>query len=111
MPYVLNGEARSVPAEPQIWEGRHYVPLAPLVEQLGGMVEWDNNTKTADATIGQWTAHVQEGNPDVDVNGTHVKLAAPPRLENNTMWVPWDFFRDAYGYKASMQNGTFDVHL
>jgi hypothetical protein len=78
MPYVLNGEARSVSAEPQVWEGRHYVPLAPLVEQLGGMVKWDNNSKTADATIGQWTAHVQDGNPDVDVNGTHVQLAAPP---------------------------------
>jgi hypothetical protein len=111
MPYVLNEEARTIPTEPQLWDGKHYVPLAPVVEQLGGTVNWDNNSKTASATIGQWTAQVQEGNPDVDVNGTHVQLAVPPRLENDTMWVPWDFFRDAYGYKVSMEGGTLNVHL
>jgi hypothetical protein len=111
MPYVLNNESRPISAEPVVWDNKHFVPLAQLVESLGGTVEWDNNSKTASATIGQWTARVQEGNPTVDVNGTQVNLSSPPRIEDNIVWVPWDFFRDAYGYKVSMEGGTLNVHL
>ena len=111
MPYVLNNESRPISAEPQVFDNKHYVPLAEIAESLGGMVEWNHDNKTASATIGQWTARVQEGNPTVDVNGTQVNLSAPPKIENNIVWVPWDFFRDAYGYKASMENGTLNVGL
>jgi hypothetical protein len=111
MPYVLNGQNQTIPDEPVEMDGRHYVPLAPVVETLGGSVKWDNNMKTADATIGQWTAHVQAENTDVDVNGTHVQLAAPPHINDGKVWVPWDFFRDAYGYKANIEGSTLYVHL
>jgi len=110
MPYLINGQSQSI-EEPVERGGRHYVPLAPVVETLGGTVTWDNTAKTASATIGQWTAKVQEGNNNVDVNGQQVSLNDTPYLENSTLYVPWDFFHWAFGYTANMNGDTLDIHL
>jgi len=111
MPYMINGQPTGILEEPIERDGTYYVPLHEVVQALGGNVGWDNNTKTAAATIGQWTAHVQMMNNAVDVNGTQVNLSAPPMVENDTMYVPWDFFRDSYGYKSSMDGGTLNIGL
>jgi hypothetical protein len=111
MPYNIGGQIVNIPEEPTEKDGRHYVPLAAVVQALGGSVAWDNTTKTAAATIGQWTAHVQEGSDDVMVNTTPVTLDAPPYIENDKMFVPWDFFKVAYGYKADIEGGTLYIHL
>lgn len=111
MPYVLNGQTVSVSEEPVLRDDRHYVPLVEVVEKLGGTVAWDEAAKTARATIGQWTANVQAGNTTVDVSGTPVKLGDAPYEEHGTMWVPWYFFRDAYGYKVEFNDGTLSIHL
>ncbi len=111
MPYNINGQTASIAEEPVERDGRHYVPLAALVEALGGTVSWDNSAKTASATIGQWTAQVQDGSTSVDVSGTAVTLAAPPYVENDTIYVPWDFFHTAYGYKTNMEGETLYIHL
>jgi hypothetical protein len=111
MPYVLNGQNANISEEPQVREGRNYVPLEQVVQTLGGRVEWDHASKTASASIAQWTAKVQADNPVVDVSGTRVQLQDAPYIENDTMYVPWYFFRDAYGYKVEMDGGTLSVHL
>jgi hypothetical protein len=111
MPYSLNGQNATISEEPTVRNGKHYVPLAEVVQQLGGNVNWDNNAKTATATIGQWTATIRMGDQSVDVSGTPVTMSAPAYVENDTMYVPWDFFRDAYGYKANMEGDTLYVHL
>ena len=111
MSYMINGQPANISEEPFEQDGRNYVPLDEVVRALGGNVNWDNEAKTAHATIGQWTANVQMANTNVDVSGTPVTLSAPPLVENDRMYVPWDFFKTAYGYKTEMQNGTLDIHL
>jgi hypothetical protein len=111
MPYVLNGQPVNLAEEPVFRDGATYVPLNAVASALGGSVGWDNDTKTASATIGNWTANVQMMNNTVDVNGTAVSLSAPPIVENDTMYVPWELFRDAYGYKASYDGNTLTIGL
>lgn len=111
MPYMLNGQNVNIGEEPQVRQGRNYVPLEQVVQGLGGKVEWDHPSKTASATIGPWTAAVQADNTSVDVSGTKVTLQDAPYIENGTMYVPWTFFRDAYGYKVEMEGDTLNVHL
>src|SRR5205809_3719639 len=111
MPYMINGQPAPIDEEPIETDGKHYVPLEDVVQALGGSVRWDDSAKTAYATIGQWTAAVQMSNQTVDVSGTQVNLSQAPYVEGERMYVPWDFFRDAYGYKASIQDGTLDIHL
>jgi hypothetical protein len=111
MPYSLNGQSAQISQEPFVRDNKHFVPLEEVVRALGGTTTWDNNSKTASATIGRWTANVRMDDPNVDVSGTPVRLSAAPFVENDTMYVPWDFFREAYGYDVSMQGETLDVRL
>lgn len=106
MAYSIQGQSVSVGGEPQVVQGRTYVPLRELVQQLGGTSTWDNDAKRATITIGQWVATVNMADTNVDVSGTAVTLQAPPFVdEQGTMWVPASFFHDAFGYNVNI-NGT-----
>lgn len=111
MPYNINNQPVEINEEPLNRNGRHYVPLREVAQRLGGQVVWEQAGRAAKATIGQWTASVQDGEQTVDVNGQKVQLSAPPIIDSDRMYVPWDFFRDAYGYKASMEGDTLHIHL
>lgn len=102
MPYNIQGETVRLGAEPFLHNDKHYVPLRDVVNALGGTVSFDNNTKMATAAIGQWTARLVMGDRNVDVSGTPVTLSADPYVEDEQMYVPFDFFRDAFGYEVSL---------
>ncbi len=111
MPYQINGQPANISPEPVQQDGATYVPLSPIVQALGGTVTWDNTTKTAAATVSKWTANVQMENRAVNVSGTPVALSAPPYVDNEEMFVPWDFFIAAYGYKGELNGDTVSIHL
>jgi len=102
MPYVIQGSTVSLGAEPFLHNGKHYVPLRDVITQLGGQVSFDNVSKTASATIAPYTATIQMGDRNVDVSGTPVQLSADPFVEDDQMFVPFDFFHDAYGYEVNL---------
>lgn len=102
MPYTLQGQSAPISREPRIEMGRTYVPLEEITQQLGGTTSWDNETKTATATIGRWTATIQMADENVDVSGTPVRLNAPPFVEEGMMWVPAQFFHQAFGYQVEI---------
>jgi len=109
MPYTLNGQPASLTEEPHDQNGTVYVPFKQVVEGLGGSVTWDNQTKTATATIGQWAANFMLAADTADVNGTTVQFSAPSYVDNGELYVPADFFHNAYGYNVTA-NGT-DVSI
>jgi len=109
MPYNIQGNTENLGTEPFLHNNKHYVPLRDVVEALGGNVTFDNDSKTSIATIGQWTANVQMANRSVDVSGTAVTLSADPYVEDGQMFVPFDFFRDAYGYEVSFSGETMNI--
>jgi hypothetical protein len=111
MPYTIQNQNVEVSDEPRIVQDRLFVPLAELVQQLGGQVRWDNTTKTATATIGQWTASIRMGDTNVDVSGTPVKLSAEPIVEGDRMYVPATFFKDAFGYAVQTDPGARSVSI
>lgn len=101
MPYTLNGQAAAIDEEPTSKDGSIFVPFAKVVEALGGTVHWDNDTKMASATIGQWTANFVVGSSTADVNGTTVQFPTPAYDENGELYVPAEFFHNAYGYTVT----------
>jgi hypothetical protein len=112
MPYNIQGNQVSLGEEPFLHgNNKHYVPLRDVVEQLGGTVAFDNNTKMATAAIGQWTARITMGDSNVDVSGTPVTLTAEPFVRDGQMYVPFDFFRDAFGYNVSLNGDTLNISL
>ena len=109
MPYTLNGQQATIDEEPHEQQGTIYVPFKKVVAALGGTVTWDNDNKQASATIGQWTANFMLAADTADVNGTTVQFPAPSYDENGELYVPAEFFHNAYGYKVEA-NGT-DVSI
>jgi hypothetical protein len=111
MSYTVNGQPGRVSEEPRTVEGQLYVPLADLVEQLGGRVSWDNEGKVATATIGQWVATIRMADRNVDVSGTAVRLSGDPVVDQGTMYVPATFFKDVYGYNVSADASSGNVSI
>lgn len=109
MPYTLNGQPASIAEEPHDQNGVIYVPYAQVVKALGGNVTWDNENKTAAGTVGQWTAKFTMAADTADVNGTQVTFSAPSYVDGGELYVPADFFHNAYGYNVTA-NGT-DVSI
>jgi len=111
MPYNLQGQPASISQEPRVESGRTYVPLDEVARQLGGSTTWDNDQKLATATLGQWTATIRMADPNVDVSGTAVQLNAPPFVEDGVMWVPAQFFHDAFGYQVAIDPGSSEISI
>ena len=109
MPYTLNGQQASIAEEPHDQNGTIYVPFKQVTDALGGSVTWDNNSKTATGTIGQWTATFMLAADTADVNGTTVNFPAPSYVDNGELYVPAEFYNAAYGYTVSA-SGT-DVSI
>ncbi len=109
MPYTLNGQPASVAEKPHEQQGVVYVPYKQVVDALGGTVTWDNSTKTAVGTIGQWAATFTLSSDTADVSGTTVQFSSPSYVADGELYVPADFFHTAYGYQVSA-SGT-DVSI
>ena len=113
MPFNILGNATALPTEPFLHGDKHYVSLREVTEALGGSVTFDNDAKTSTATIGPWAATVTMGSGDVQVvgngNTTPVTLTAPAYVDNDEMYVPYDFFRDVYGYNVDMSGDSVSI--
>jgi len=105
MPYTINGQPANIAEEPHDKNGTAYVPFRQVVQALGGTVTWDNTNKIAAATIGQWTAKFALAANTADVNGTTVNFSSPSYDDKGELYVPADFFHNAYGYVVQA-NGT-----
>jgi hypothetical protein len=109
MAYTINGQQADLTA-PRTAQGQVYVPLHEIVDQLGGQVSWDNDSKVATATIGRWTATIPMAARNVDVSGTAVTLSGDTFVDQDRMWVPATFFHDAFGYTVQT-DGSQNVSI
>jgi len=91
MAYMINGSAADLPG-PEDVGGVTFVPMAKIVEMLGGYVTWDNATKTASIELGSATAEVREDNDTATIGGSSVTLASRPSMGQGALWVPLDLF-------------------
>ena len=91
MGYMINGAAAELPA-PEDVGGVTFVPMAKIVEMLGGYVTWDNSTKTASIELGTTKASVQVDNDTATVGGAPVTLSSRPSMGGEALWVPLDLF-------------------
>ena len=108
MPYTINGIEQDLPA-PVLGEGTTFVPLAGVVETLGGYVTYDALTKTANIELGEHKARVEADNAMVEADGQNITLQDSPYLENNTLYVPVRFFESSLGCKIDVHDDAISV--
>lgn len=108
MSYTINGQAQDIPA-PVERDGITYVPLAKVVETLGGYVTWLNAAKTVSIELGEQKVELQQGSDQVSRDGGIVSLSGAPFNEGGTIWAPADFFSDALGCSVDVSGEDVTV--
>ena len=110
MPYYINDVEASISPEPNLKDGINFVPLRQVLDNVGGSVKWSDDGKIANVTLGLVMAAVQMDNGTVLVNAKMIDLPAKPYVEGEMLFVPWQFFRDALGYKANVVGDKFYLY-
>lgn len=72
-------------------DGVRYIPLATIVQQLGGTINWDHAAKKASLSLRGNHAEIDVNDQLVRVNGQDRTLTAMPVLENDHVYVTEDF--------------------
>ncbi len=91
MAYMINGESADLPG-PEDVGGVAFVPMAKVVEMLGGYVTWDNAAKSASIELGSSKAELTADNDTATIDGGEVTLSSRPSMAHGALWVPLDMF-------------------
>jgi hypothetical protein len=74
----INGHEGKKDAGPQIKWGRTFVPLASIIEALGGTITWNAKTHTVTIVLGTQTLVLHMGNAYAVANGKRFRIDSNP---------------------------------
>lgn len=98
--FLLALPAVSAPANPVheglMEQGRLFVPLRGVFQELGMQVSWNPSAKTV-SIAGQKDILLRVGSAKATVGGKETTLDEPPLVRNGTVFVPLRFCAEALG--------------
>ena len=103
---VLNDSILSFDQPPVIEEGRTLVPMRFLFEQMGANVEWNEETKSARATLNNKAVTFAIDDNEAEVDSQPVTMDVPARLINGKTMVPLRFLSEEMGYNVTWDEET-----
>ena len=103
---VLNDSILSFDQPPVIEEGRTLVPMRFLFEQMGANVDWNEETKSARATLNNKEVNFTIDDNEAEVDSRPVTMDVPARLINGETMVPLRFLSEKLGYTVTWDEGT-----
>jgi len=107
----LNGKVVQSEAEPLLVNSKTMVPIRVVSEQLGYLVNWDNQAKTAAITNGSTSMELTVGNAKAVVNDAETDLDAPAMIESSVTYVPLRFVGESLGLNVYWDKPTKSVHM
>ena len=114
---VVNGVNRQIDelgSRVTIVEGRTMVPIRPIMEALGGTVNWDPELKllTIRDNLGEHEIILQVNSFDSVVNAqTGPRLEVAPIMPENVAMVPISFVAEHLGYYTSWNATTRTITI
>lgn len=75
-------------------DGVQFIPLRNVVEQLGGSISWNNESKAATFTVREVTGQIWADNNTFQANGQSHILSGQPFVQDGTLYVPIDTLHD-----------------
>lgn len=110
---LVNNRNLNTEFSPYIKQGRTFVPIREITENLGADVKWNNRDKSIKISLNGDVIDMKINSPNVRVNGKKISLdkaQAPqlalyssPRKETKTM-VPLRFISETFGYDVDWNN-------
>ena len=103
---LLDGEAVTFDAQPEILAGTTFVPLRSIFEQLGAEVEWNQERQEAFLTSGREEICLKVGSR-VAIRNTEVSsLTDAPYLKEDRVMVPLRYLSESLGYDVTWNPET-----
>jgi hypothetical protein len=98
---------------PVIQNGRTLVPVAAIIQALGGQVAWDAAARTVTITMGDTELVLTIGSPMARVNGTSMPIDADPKVVpviiNSRTMLPFRFIAEQLGATVEWNGATRTV--
>jgi hypothetical protein len=98
---------------PVIQNGRTLVPVAAIIQALGGEVTWDATARTVTITMGDAELVLTIGSPTARVNGTSTSIDADPKVVpviiNSRTMLPFRFIAEQLGATVEWNAATRTV--
>ena len=119
---VIDGEELNLDVVPQIIDGRVMVPIRGVLENLGALVKWDDETQTVSARKSSKTVSLEIGSNDVtlDKGETNddgsaktetIQTDVAAQLVSDRTLVPLRVISEAMGYSVDWNDETYTVSL
>ncbi|MBS4960954.1 MAG: hypothetical protein KHZ62_09090 [Clostridiales bacterium] len=100
--YKVNGKIRKMDSKKESLPfkdektGKLMLPLKIIAIDLGGKVEWNEKTKTADVTVGKTQMQLKAESKYARIDGWKITLDYPPTILNGTMYMPAEFYSNNF---------------
>lgn len=107
----LNGDKLLIQQSPFVQNGRTYIPLRAVSENLGAKVTWEGKTQTITIEQGYKTIVCRINNDTARVNNQVIQLDAPPQLKLGTTYVPLRFTADCLGAKVDYDKNSNSINI
>jgi len=86
---------------PMILNGRTMIPVRAVVEEMGGSVAWDGETRTVTLSGKGITLELVIDSTTAYVNGVPQTLDVAPVIQNNRTMFPARFIAESFGYSVA----------
>lgn len=119
---VIDGEKLNLDVAPQIIDGSVMVPIRGVLENLGALVKWDDETQTVSARKSSKTVSLEIGSNDVtlDKGETNddgsaktetIQTDVAAQLVSDRTLVPLRVISEAMGYSVDWNDETYTVSI
>jgi hypothetical protein len=105
----IDGRDQTFEQPPVIRNGSTLAPLRAIFEQMGAVVEWNRDTRTATGRKSGTTVSLTIGDDIAYVNGKAQKLDLPAQLVNGFTMAPARFVGEAFGGTVAWDGETRTV--
>ncbi|MDD4664276.1 MAG: copper amine oxidase N-terminal domain-containing protein, partial [Caldisericia bacterium] len=105
----INGQQKQIDAKPYISQGRTFVPFRVIAEGFGAQVDWVQQTKGINITLGDKVISMQIGSTRAIINNQVVTMDAAPEIKSGRTFVPIRFVSEALGAEVEWNQSTRKV--
>lgn len=86
---------------PIVKNGSTLLPIAPIIEQLGGSVSWNNKERKVTITLNKNTVELWIDSKSTNVNGVKKTLTVPPTVIKGRTMLPVRFITENLGARVA----------
>ncbi len=96
---------------PIVNNGRTLVPIRAIIEAFGGMVNWDNATRTVTIVVDEDIIKLTIDNTVASVNNQSVVLDVAPAVHNGRTMLPIRFVAESLNLGVAWEDSTSTVSI